>query len=134
MTASSDSLGTRAARGGASALLAAAMMVIGSLVLWVGVPLGWLWIGSQIQAESDSVGTAIGVMLVGVVVSVVLLTMLLMRLNRWHEHLREAAGRPPRDTSLLEFVLVVTAGVAVVAFGVWFFIFTGPGPSLAPSN
>ncbi len=110
------------------------MMVIGSLVLWVGVPLGWLWIGSQIQAESDSVGAAIGAMLVGVVVSVVLLTMLLMRLNRWHEHLREAAGRPQRDTSLLEFVLVVTAGVAVVAFGVWFFILTGPGPSLAPSN
>jgi heme/copper-type cytochrome/quinol oxidase subunit 2 len=134
MTSSGDTFGMRAVRGGASALLAAAMMVIGSLVLWVGVPLGWLWVGSQIQAESDSVGTAIGVMLVGVVVSVVLLTMLLMRLNRWHEHLREAAGRPPRDTSLLEFVLVVTAGVAVVAFGVWFFIFTGPGPTLAPSN
>jgi hypothetical protein len=110
------------------------VMFAGCLVLWLGIPLAWLWIGSQIQAESDSVGTAIGVMLVGVVVSVVLLTMLLMRLNRWHEHLREAAGRPQRDTSLLEFVLVVTAGVAVVAFGVWFFIFTGPGPSLAPSN
>jgi hypothetical protein len=31
-------------------------------------------------------------------------------------------------------VLVITAGVAVVAFGIWFFVFTGPGPSLAPSN
>jgi heme/copper-type cytochrome/quinol oxidase subunit 2 len=110
------------------------MMVIGSLVLWVGVPLGWLWIGSQIQAETDSIGTAIGAMLVGVVVSVVLLAMLLVRLNRWNEELRQAAGHPPRETSLLELVLVITAGVAVVAFGVWFFVFTGPGPSLAPSN
>jgi heme/copper-type cytochrome/quinol oxidase subunit 2 len=129
-----DTLGTRAARGGASALLAMLMMVIGSLVLWVGVPAGWLWVGSQIQAESGSVGTAIGVMMVGVVVSVLLLARLLMSLNHWHEQLREAAGRPPRQNSLLELVLVVTAGIAVLAFGVWFFIFTGPGPSLAPSN
>jgi hypothetical protein len=129
-----NSIGARAARGGARALLTAAMMVIGSLVLWVGVPLGWLWIGSQIQAETDSIGTAIGAMLVGVVVSVVLLAMLLVRLNRWNEELRQAAGHPPRETSLLESVLVITAGVAVVAFGVWFFVFTGPGPSLAPSN
>jgi heme/copper-type cytochrome/quinol oxidase subunit 2 len=127
-------LATRAARGGASALLAAAMMVIGSLVLWIGVPAGWLWVGSQIQASSHSVGNAIGIMLVGVVVSVILLAMLLVRLARWHDHLREAAGRPPPQHSLLELVLVVTAGVAVVAFGVWFFIFTGPGPSLSPSN
>jgi hypothetical protein len=68
------------------------------------------------------------------VVSVVLLAMLLVRLNRWNEELRQAAGHPPRETSLLELVLVITAGVAVVAFGVWFFVFTGPGPSLAPSN
>lgn len=134
MAAPQDSLGTRAARGGASALLVVAMMVIGSLVLWVGVPAGWLWIGSQIQAESDSVGTAILVMLVGVLVSVIVLAMLLVRLNRWYEHLRESAGRPERSTSLLELILVITAGVAVVAFGVWFFILTGPGPSIAPSN
>ena len=69
-------VGARAARGGARALLALAMMVIGSLVLWVGVPIGWLWIGSQIQAESGSVGAAIGVMLAGVVVSVLLLAAL----------------------------------------------------------
>ena len=128
------SIGARAARGGARALLALAMMVIGSLVLWVGVPIGWLWVGSQIQAESGSVGTAIGAMLAGVVVSVLLLARLLVSLNRWHLQLRERAGQPPSEYSLLELVLVVTAGVAVVAFGVWFFVLTGPGPSLAPSN
>jgi len=110
------------------------MMVIGSLVLWVGVPIGWLWVGSQVQAESGSVGTAIGVMLAGVLVSVVLLAALLVRLNRWQLGLRERAGQPPPEHSLLELVLVVTAGVAVVAFGIWFFVVAGPGPSLAPSN
>ena len=129
-----DTVGARAARGGARALLALAMMVIGSLVLWVGVPMGWLWIGSQVQAESGSVGTAIGVMLAGVLVSVLLLAALLVRLNRWQLGLRERAGLPPPEHPLLELVLVVTAGVAVVAFGIWFFVLTGPGPSLAPSN
>ena len=129
-----DTIGARAARGGARALLALAMMVIGSLVLWVGVPIGWLWVGSQVQAESGSVGTAIGVMLAGVVVSVLVFARLLLSLNRWHLHLRERAGHPPPEHSMLELVLVVTAGVAVVAFGIWFFVLTGPGPSLAPSN
>ena len=127
-------VGARAARGGARVLLALAMMVIGSLVLWVGVPVAWLWIGSQIQAESGSVGTAIGAMLAGVLVSVLLLAALLVRLNRWQLGLRAQAGLPPPEHSLLELVLVVTAGVAVVAFGIWFFVLTGPGPSLAPSN
>ena len=130
----SDGVGIRAARAGGSALLIVLMMVIGSLVLWVGVPIGWLWVGSQIQATGDRIGTAIVVMLVGVLVSVLLLAKLLMRMNRWHEHLREASGRPPAETPILEMVLVVTAGVAVVAFGIWFFVFTGPGPTLAPSN
>ena len=110
------------------------MMVIGSLVLWVGVPAGWLWVGSQVQAETDSVGNALGVMFVGVVVSVISLAWLLIRLNRWNEQLRERSGLAPRGNSMLEMVLVVTAGIAVVAFGVWFFVFTGPGPSLSPSN
>jgi hypothetical protein len=131
---SGDGLGLRAARAGGSALLVALMMVIGSLVLWVGVPIGWLWVGSQIQATGDRIGLAILVMMVGVLVSVILLAKLLVRMNRWHEELRAAAGHELPQTSLLETVLVVTAGVAVIAFGVWFFIFTGPGPSLAPSN
>jgi hypothetical protein len=128
------SIRARAARGGARALLALAMMIIGSLVLWVGVPAGWLWIGSQIQAETNSVGNAIGAMLFGVVVSVISLAWLLVKLNRWNEELRERSGLPARETSVLELVLVVTAGVAVVGFGIWFFVFTGPGPSLAPSS
>ena len=110
------------------------MMIIGSLVLWAGVPLGWLWVGSQLQASSDNLSLAITVMLVGAVVSVILIAGLLVRLDHWQESLREAAGKPPSEYPLLEMVLVVTAAVAVVAFGLWFFIFTGPGPSLAPSN
>jgi hypothetical protein len=125
--------GARALNYGASAMLTGVIMVGASLLLWIGVPAGWLWIGSQVQGSTGSVGTAIAVMLVGAVVSIVALAWVLGRLNRVHEHLREARGAaagPP----LLEVVLVVTAAVALVGFAIWFFVFAGPGPELAPRN
>lgn len=121
-----------ALRTGASGLMVLFIMVVGSLVLWVAVPAGWLWIGSQIQGSTGNIGTAIGAMMGGVVVSVVLLAMLLAWLNRKHEELREARGLPRSESSVLERVLVVTAGFAVVGFTIWFLGFAGPGPSLAP--
>lgn len=117
-------------RFGASGALVLFMMVFGSLVLWAGVPAGWLWIGSQIQGETGNIGTALLVMFVGVLVSVILLAMVLSRVNRRHNELREARGLPP--TNVLDRVLVITAAVAVVGFTIWFLGFAGPGPSLAP--
>ena len=55
---------------GAGALLVVAIMFIGSLVLWIGTPLLWLWIGSQIQGQTASLGAALGVMFVGVIVTI----------------------------------------------------------------
>ena len=121
-----------ALRTGASGLMVVFIMVVGSLVLWVGVPAGWLWVGSQIQGNTGNVGTALAAMMGGVVVSVVALAMLLAWLNRKHEELREARGLPESESSVLERVLVVTAGIAVVGFTIWFLGFAGPGPSIAP--
>jgi hypothetical protein len=124
----------RALNYGASALLTGVIMVGASLLLWIGVPAGWLWIGSQIQGSSGSIGTAIAVMLIGAIASIVAIAWLLGRLNRAHERLREARGAATDRPPLLEVVLVVTAGVAIVGFAIWFFVFAGPGPSLAPRN
>lgn len=121
-----------ALRTGASGLMVLFIMVVGSLVLWVGVPAGWLWVGSQIQGNTGNIGTALAAMMGGVVVSVVALAMLLAWLNRKHEEMREARGLPETESSVLERVLVVTAGIAVVGFTIWFLGFAGPGPSLAP--
>ena len=57
--------GARALNYGASALLTGVIMVGASLLLWIGVPAGWLWIGSQVQGSTGNVGTAIAVMLIG---------------------------------------------------------------------
>jgi len=126
--------GARALNYGVSAVLTGVIMVGASLLLWIGVPAGWLWVGSQIQGSSGSLGTAIAVMLVGAIVSIIALAYLLGRLNRAHERLREARGVPREGPALLEVVLVVTAGIALVGFAIWFFVFAGPGPELAPRS
>src|SRR4051794_2379897 len=134
--AGGSSLGTgaRALNYGASALLTGVIMVGASLLLWIGVPGGWLWIGSQVQGSTGSVGTAIAVMLIGAIASIVALAWVLGRLNRMHEHLREQRGADRTGPPLLEVVLVVTAAVALVGFAIWFFVLAGPGPELAPRS
>jgi hypothetical protein len=121
-------------RAGASGALLVLMMLGAGLVLWVGVPVLWLYIGSQIQGSTGSIGTALGVMMVGVVVSILLIVPLLGWLNRKHLELREARGLDTHGATALEAVMTVSVAVAVVAFCVWFFVIAGPGPSLAPSN
>jgi hypothetical protein len=121
-------------RAGASGILLLLMMFGAGLVLWIGVPVAWLYIGSQVQGSTGSVGTAIGVMMVGVVVSIVLIVPLLGWLNRKHLELREARGLDTHGATALEAVMTVSVAIAVVAFCVWFFLIAGPGPSLAPSN
>lgn len=112
--------------GPASALLVCAMLA-GCLLLWVGVPLGWLWIGSQVQG-SASLGTALMVTMVGILATVIVVVAILSALNRRHLALRERRhGRLPPH-SALEVILVASAGLAVIGFSIWFFGFAGTSP------
>ena len=114
-----------------SAALLVVMMFVGSLVLWVGVPVGWLWIGSRLQ-NGSSLAAAVGAMMTGMVLTIVAVLALLGWLNRKHVELLEARGRvaqlPENATTALELVLVASAAVAVVGFVVWFFGFSGSSP------
>jgi hypothetical protein len=112
--------------GGPASAALVMLMLAGCLCLWVGVPLAWLWIGSQVQS-SASLGTALMVTMAGIVVSIVLLVLVLAWLNRWHAELLERRKRAPQS-SALEVILVSSAGIAVVGFGIWFFLFAGASP------
>jgi len=112
--------------GGPASVALVLLMLAGCLLLWVGVPLGWLWIGSQVQG-SASLGTALMVTMTGILVSIVALVAVLGRLNRWHAALHENRDRP-LDNSALEVILVSSAGLAIVGFGIWFFGFAGASP------
>jgi hypothetical protein len=112
---------------GPASLLLIAVMLAGCLFMWVGVPLLWLWVGSQLQA-STPLGTALMVTMVGAVVTILCVAPLLARLNRNYVELREARDLPVGETSPLEAMLVVSAAIAVVGFAIWFFGFAGSSP------
>ncbi len=107
------------------------MFVIG-VTMWIGVPVLWLFIGSQIKASSDSLGLALAVMIVGALVMIVVLIRLLGSLNRsWHEEYERLNERRPQRTPL-EPVLVISVMIALAVFGVYFFFFAGPSSNFAP--
>jgi hypothetical protein len=113
---------------GASAVFLMAIMLAGSLVLWVGIPLAWLWIGSQIQDATDSLGAAIAAMLVGVVVSIVLWLPVLSWLSDRYRRERTARGLDDTGHFALEVTMVLSAGIALVGFISWFLFFSGATP------
>jgi hypothetical protein len=115
-------------RTGAGAILVISIMVIGSLVLWVGTPLLWLWVGSQIQGDTESLGAALAVAFVGVLLTVTVLGSLLGRLSDVYRANCIARGRRDPGYVVLEAVLVVSAGLTVVGFGIWFFFLAGTSP------
>jgi hypothetical protein len=118
-----------------------ALMVLGALMLWVGSPVIWLWIGSQV---TDSPQAGFGpYMLVGtgILVSTVLVALFLARINRlyeqvsgqettvtvrlpWLRSLRDERTPVTRIT-VLDLILVTTAVVAILSAVLWFFLLAG---------
>jgi hypothetical protein len=115
-------------RTGTGAALVMMIMVIGSFGLWVGTPLLWLWVGSQIQGATESLGSALAAMFFGVIVSITLLAMLLAKLSTVYRANCLARGMRDPGNVVLEAVLVISAALTLVAFGVWFFFIAGASP------
>lgn len=115
-------------RSGTGAVLALAIMFIGSFVLWLGTPLLWIWVGSQIQGATQSVGGALVAMFVGVIVSVFVLALLLVKLSAFYRANHLSRGLADPGHGVLETVLVVSAAVAIVAFAIWFVFLAGANP------
>jgi len=115
-------------RTGAGAAAVVLIMVIGSFVLWIGTPLLWLWVGSQIQGSSGSLGTALAAMFIGVVITIGMLSVLLVWLSNHYRANCVARGLQDPGHDVLETVLVVSAGLTVGAFVIWFFFFAGTSP------
>ena len=103
-------------------------IAVGSLSLWIAVPLACLWVGSRVQAGTGSVGYALLAMMCAATAAFVLLSVALTRLNRIHGEVRVARGLDDGGATALERVLVLSAVVAVLVAVVWFFGFSGSEP------
>lgn len=115
-------------RTGVGALLVLMIMFIGSLGMWIGTPLLWLWIGSQIQGATASLGAAVGASFFGAVVTITLVASVLGKLSDVYRANCVARGLEDPGHVVLEGVLVISAAITLAAFVVWFFFLAGTSP------
>ena len=129
----------------AAAFLIVAMSVA-ALFLWVGIPIGWLWIGSQLVSSSQPSMGPYAVVAIGIIASVVIDAMILSRLNRTYQRVTETDGQvrlqlpwmksmrgereSGRSTSVLDIILVGSVTLAGLTMLLWWVFLAGsPLPS-----
>ena len=118
----------------ADAVLAGAVLVVEALVVlsvWGPQPVGWLWVGSQVDYHSGSVFLGITVAFFGLIASLIVTLVVATRLDHLWRLLRRAAGHDQRE-GVLGRIFVVTAIVAAIGFTIWLVLLEGPAPSVAP--
>jgi hypothetical protein len=122
-------------RGGAGRRRADAMLAAGILVLevllcltlWGPQPLGWLWVGSQVDYLTGSVMLGIATAFAGMIGTLMLTLAIAARLDRAWRILRRAAGHEQQD-GVLTRIFALTAVVVGVGFLVWLVLLEGPMP------
>lgn len=115
----------------ANALLAAIIFL--SLLCWGPIPLACLWVGSQFDYLSGSVGIGILVAFVTLFVLLFGTLALLRRLDHSWVLVRRAAGHDQR-TGILGRVFAATAVICGLGFAFWFLIIHGPGSVTMSGN
>jgi hypothetical protein len=111
--------------GSLAGLLLSAIIVL-SLLCWGPIPLGCLWIGSQVDYLSGSVSFGILVSFIGLLVFLFGALAILRRLDQAWILVRRAAGHDQR-TGILGRIFATTAAVCAVVFTFWFVVINGPG-------
>lgn len=131
-----------AARGTVAALLVV-VMVVGSILMWIGVPVFWLWLASRmVDSSQPSLGPYL-LVLVGIAVSMVVIGKGLGAVNHLHMDItgnlpekREqtiwlrsmrAEREVKRHTGVLGVVMAWSVSIALIVFGAWFFLFAEGG-------
>jgi hypothetical protein len=117
------------------------LMAAGSIVMWIGVPVGLIYLASRLADTPDPSAGPYLVVLLGLPVGMAIVGKLLGYLDRAHGRLTGTLEDKPRRAtwlrsmraerastrrgSVLDTVMMVSVGVALAAGAVWFFGFAG---------
>ena len=118
---------------GSFAGLLLAGIVLVSLLCWGPIPLACLWLGSEADYLSGSVGVGILVSFIALFVLLFGALSVLRRLDNMWILVRRAAGHDQRSGALGR-IFAVTAAVCGIIFAVWFIVIHGPGSSTFSGN
>ena len=117
------------------------LMGLGSIVMWLGVPLGLVYAASRLADTSAPTLGPYLLVFIGLPIGMAVMAKLLGHLDQVHQaYTRTGDDRPvqapwmrsmrgerssTRKRGVLDTVMIVSVGVALVGFGVWFFGFAG---------
>ncbi|MGZ8650355.1 MAG: hypothetical protein ACXW08_17280 [Solirubrobacteraceae bacterium] len=122
-------------------ILLIALMAFGSVLMWLGVPIGLIYLASRIaDSPTPSMGPYL-LILIGLPVGMVAVGKVLGALDRYHGRITGLDdGKPMQATwmvsmrgerqrkrrrSVLDTVMMISVGVALVLSAIWFFGFAG---------
>ena len=123
------------------ALFLVLLMGVGSVVMWLGVPLGLIYGASKLADTSAPTLGPYLLVFIGLPIGMAVMAKLLGHLDRVHQaYTRTGDDRPQqapwmrsmrgergstRKRGVLDTVMIVSVGLALLFFGVWFFGFAG---------
>ena len=123
------------------AIVLVLLMAVGSVIMWIGVPLGLIYIASQLASSSNPTVGPYVLVLVGLPVGMAIVGKCLGILDRAHARLTgrvDTTRRPAtwmrsmraervstRRAGVLDRVMIASVAVALLAFAIWFFGFAG---------
>ncbi len=117
------------------------LMLLGALALWTAIPVGWIWIGSQVASTQFPAEGPYAIVAVGIVLTILFDAWLIGRLNAlyvhvtgtnrltpmrpsWLKSMRDSGG-PAGTTSVVEAVMMGSVLLACAVFAAWFFLLAG---------
>jgi len=117
------------------------LMAVGSVVLWIGIPVGWIYaVSHMVDSSQPSLGPYV-LLIFGIPITMALFGKLLFGLDHVYARVTgqdsEVQFRAPwlksmrgerntaRRLTVLEMTMIVSVSIALVGFGIWFFGFAG---------
>ena len=123
------------------ALVLILLMAAGSVFLWIGIPVGWIYaVSKMVNSSQPSLGPYV-LLIVGIPVTMAIWGKILFGLDHVYARVTgqdsEVRFRAPwlksmrgerqtgRRLTVLEMTMVVSVSLALVGFAIWFFGFAG---------
>jgi hypothetical protein len=123
------------------AIFLVALMAVGSVVMWLGVPVGLIYLASQISSSSTPTLGPYLLVLLGLPVGMAIVGKCLGWLDRRHQAITGSPGDERRNApwlksmraervstrrgGVLDKVMIVSVCLALLCLAVWFFGFAG---------
>ncbi len=130
-----------AIRNGVAALCTQVGVLVLGIAVGLGVPVLWIWVGSQLQGGTAPSFTALAVVHLGIIVTLVLIAALFsffvdrsnqrrrkLARHEWMQGMTEARRTDSiTSTHPLELIVFFAVFIDIIVFLVWFFAFANPG-------